>query len=31
VLVWRKSSPLGPFLRQLAESLKVKPVSLLEP
>jgi len=31
VLVWRSSSPLGPFLRQLAESLKVKPASLLEP
>jgi len=31
VLVWRNSSPLGPFLRQLAEHLKVKPASLLEP
>lgn len=31
VLVWRSSSPLGKFLRQLAESLKVKPKSLLEP
>ncbi len=30
-LVWRSSSPLGGFLRKLAESLKVKPVSLLEP
>jgi LysR family hydrogen peroxide-inducible transcriptional activator len=30
-LVWRNSSPLGDFLRQLAESLKVKPASLLEP
>lgn len=30
-LVWRGSSPLGGFLRKLAESLKVKPVSLLEP
>jgi len=30
-LVWRSSSPLGDFLRELAESLKVKPVSLLEP
>ncbi len=29
-LVWRGSSPLGPFLRQLAESLKVQPLSLLE-
>ena len=31
VLVWRSSSPLGPFLRQLAEHLRVKPASLLEP
>jgi LysR family hydrogen peroxide-inducible transcriptional activator len=31
VLVWRGSSPLGKFLRQLAESLKVKPKSLLDP
>lgn len=31
VLVWRSSSPLGGFLRKLADSLKVKPVSLLEP
>lgn len=31
VLVWRSSSPMGGFLRELAESLKVKPVSLLEP
>ena len=31
VLVWRKSSPLGEFLRQLAENLKVKPDLLLEP
>ena len=30
-LVWRSSSPLGGFLRKLAESLKVKPASLLEP
>lgn len=30
-LVWRSSSPLGEFLRQLADSLKVKPASLLEP
>ncbi len=30
-LVWRSSSPLGGFLRNLAESLKVKPASLLEP
>ncbi len=30
-LVWRSSSPLGGFLRKLADSLKVKPVSLLEP
>jgi len=30
-LVWRSSSPLGDFLREFAESLKVKPVSLLEP
>jgi LysR family hydrogen peroxide-inducible transcriptional activator len=30
-LVWRSSSPLGDFLRELAESLKVKPASLLEP
>jgi len=29
-LVWRSSSPLGGFLRKLAESLKVKPASLLE-
>jgi len=31
VLVWRSSSPLGGFLRKLAESLKVKPALLLEP
>ncbi len=31
VLVWRSSSPLGKFLRQLAESLKVQPASLLDP
>jgi len=30
-LVWRSSSPLGGFLRKLAESLKVSPASLLEP
>ncbi len=30
-LVWRSSSPLGGFLRKLAESLKVNPASLLEP
>jgi len=30
-LVWRNSSPMGGFLRKLAESLKVKPASLLEP
>ena len=30
-LVWRSSSPLGDFLRKLADSLKVKPASLLEP
>jgi len=30
-LVWRSSSPLGEFLRKLAQSLKVKPASLLEP
>jgi len=30
-LVWRGSSPLGGFLRKLAESLIVKPASLLEP
>jgi LysR family hydrogen peroxide-inducible transcriptional activator len=30
-LVWRSSSPLGSFLRQMVESLKVKPASLLEP
>jgi len=30
-LVWRSSSPLGGFLRKLADSLKVKPVSLLDP
>ena len=31
VLVWRSSSPLGPFLLQLSESLRVKPLSLLKP
>jgi len=31
VLVWRSSSPLGEFLRKLADSLKVRPASLLEP
>ena len=30
-LVWRSSSPLGIFLKQLAKSLKVKPESLLKP
>lgn len=30
-LVWRSSSPLGGFLRKLADSLKVRPASLLEP
>ena len=30
-LVWRSSSPLGDFLRDLAQCLKVKPASLLEP
>ena len=30
-LVWRSSSPLGDFLRKLADSLKVRPASLLEP
>jgi len=30
-LVWRSSSPLGGFLRKLAENLKVKPALLLEP
>jgi len=30
-LVWRSSSPLGGFLRKLAECLKVSPASLLEP
>jgi len=30
-LVWRSSSPLGDFLRKLAQSLKVKPASLLKP
>jgi len=30
-LVWRNSSPMGGFLRKFAESLKVRPVSLLEP
>ena len=30
-LVWRSSSPLGGFLRKLADSLKVRPTSLLEP
>lgn len=30
-LVWRNSSPMGGFLRKLAECLKVKPASLLEP
>jgi len=29
-LVWRSSSPLGGFLRKLAESLKVNPALLLE-
>jgi LysR family hydrogen peroxide-inducible transcriptional activator len=31
VLVWRSSSPLGKFLRPLADCLKVQPASLLEP
>lgn len=31
VLVWRSSSPLGKFLRKFADSLKVRPKSLLEP
>jgi len=30
-LVWRSSSPMGAFLRQLAPSLKVEPERLLEP
>ena len=30
-LVWRSSSPLGVFLRKLADSLKVNPDLLLEP
>ncbi len=30
-LVWRNSSPLGSFLRELAESLKIKPDLLKEP
>jgi LysR family hydrogen peroxide-inducible transcriptional activator len=30
-LVWRSSSPMGGFLRKLAESLKIKPALLLEP
>lgn len=30
-LVWRSSSPLGDFLRELSKSLTVKPASLLEP
>jgi LysR family hydrogen peroxide-inducible transcriptional activator len=30
-LVWRSSSPLGGFLRKLAESLKLNPEMLLEP
>ena len=30
-LVWRSSSPLGDFLRKLAESFKAIPPSLLEP
>lgn len=30
-LVWRSSSPLGGFLRKLADSLKVSPMTLLEP
>ena len=30
-LVWRSSSPLGGFLRKLAESLKIKPDLLTEP
>ena len=30
-LVWRSSSPLGKFLRKLADSLKVKPGLLREP
>ncbi len=30
-LVWRSSSPLGGFLRKLADSLKVSPLTLLEP
>ena len=29
-LVWRSSSPLGPFLEELADSFKVKPDALLE-
>ena len=31
VLVWRSSSPLGKFLRNLADSLRVQPALLLEP
>jgi LysR family hydrogen peroxide-inducible transcriptional activator len=30
-LVWRSSSPLGEFLRKLADSLKVRPGLLREP
>lgn len=30
-LVWRRSSPLGGFLRKLAQSLKVNPALLTEP
>jgi LysR family hydrogen peroxide-inducible transcriptional activator len=30
-LVWRSSSPLGRFLQEFSESLKVNPSSLLEP
>jgi len=30
-LVWRSSSPLGGFLRKLAESLKINPALLTEP
>ena len=30
-LVWRSSSPMGEFLRKLADSLKLDPALLLEP
>jgi len=30
-LVWRSSSPLGGFLKKLADSFKVDPSALLEP